>query len=265
MTRRPCWPCRSPQPSRERVPFLPTRTSWRSVDRSDERIVTPRHWTWFELAPLVRGLQGLSFRGRESLAVKTSVRRAAGLRLLARRRRSKTRGRTSMVPRQPWLSFWWTVFRDAVLVRLRACKVSVARLSVKDSSFHRLRRWLLGRRCLDDIRHLDRLRNVGRLRRRLNLFPLDRLRLQPLSLAHGRGLGRGFGWRGGRRDFNEGDLDRGRGFFHLERKMHETDEHEKEDVQQTTDHVPNRRKDESCSNSFMEATWFTTRLFSAVS
>ena len=89
----------------------------------------------------------------------------------------------------------------------------------------------MGRRRLDNLGHLHRLRNIGRLRRRLNLFPLDRLRLHPLSLAHGRGLGRGFGWRGGRRDFNEGDLDRRRGFFHLERKMHETHEHEEEDVQ----------------------------------
>ena len=91
----------------------------------------------------------------------------------------------------------------------------------------------MGRRLRVDFGHLDRLRNVRRSRCRLNLFPLHRLRLQPLSLEHGRGLGRSFGLGWGRwRDFNEGDLDRRRRLFHVERKMHETDEHEKEDVQQ---------------------------------
>lgn len=72
-----------------------------------------------------------------------------------------------------------------------------------------------GRRLRNNLGYVNRLRNVGRCQRRLNLFPLDRLRLQPLSLEQGRGLGFGFG-RGRCRDFNEGDLDRWRGFFHVE-------------------------------------------------
>lgn len=89
----------------------------------------------------------------------------------------------------------------------------------------------MGRRR-DDVRHLDRLRNVRRLRRRLNLFPLDGLRLQPLRLEQGRRLRLGDRLRFRRRDFNERDLDRRRRFFHVKRKMHETDEHEKEGVHQ---------------------------------
>ena len=73
----------------------------------------------------------------------------------------------------------------------------------------------MGRRCLDNLGYIDRLSNIGRRRRRLNLFPLDRLGWHPLGLEHGRSLDLRFGW-GRCRGFNEGDLDRRRGFFYVE-------------------------------------------------
>ena len=228
VTRRPDWPCRSSPPSRERVPFLPTRTSWRSVDISDERSVTPRHWTWFELRH--ERPAGFFLNGPEPSPVKTCVRRA-GSRLLPGRQRSKTRGRTSTAAPQPWFSsqgggacgtpLW------SGLVPLRCpwrgypeeFAVSKAGEAVVAAAVARRPRV---------SRPVEQSRAVSAQPEPVSAGWAAVASVAPGAWAGAWGSGSGGGGAG---VSNEGDLDRGRRFFHVERKMHETHEHEKEDVQ----------------------------------